>query len=832
MGSKLGVLRRVAAGATLALMVAATATVGNLASTQPVFAQSASTIVVQGNRRVDAETIRSYFQLRPGERLDSVKIDEALKALYATGLYEDVRINQVGGRLVVIVVENSTINRIAFEGNKKVKDESLTSEIQSRPRGALSRPTVQADVQRIIDVYRRQGLLNVRVDPKVIDQPNGRVDLVFEINEGDKTTIKKIVFIGNNKFSDFKLRDTITSQQTNWLSFLNNRDLYDADRVSADQEILRRFYLKNGYADFRIISATVDLDSKEGGFVLTLTLDEGQQYKFGTINVVSNLRDVNADDLSRLLRTKSGGTYNAEQVEKSIELITIELSKRGYAFAQVRPRGDRDVTNFVINITFVVEEGSRIYVERINVRGNTRTRDHVIRREFDILEGDPYNRVLVDRAERRLKNLGYFKTTRVTNEPGSAADRIVLNVEVEEQLTGEFSIGGGYSTTDGVIGEVSVGERNFLGRGQHVKISAGYGQRVRSAEFSFTEPYFLGTRVAAGFDIFTKTNLRSTYNPVDLTTTGMNLRFGLPLKEELTLGLRYSIYNRKVDIDPRYRDGCTVDSTGAPIVTNPTIAGTTCDIDNLPAAGNQPGNLAEVSNAYKQLQGERLTSLVGYSLIHNSLNENQNPTEGSFINFAQDFAGVGGDVKFFKTSIDNRNYFPVTDDITGIIRLQGGYIAGWGGHELLVLDHFFMGPNLVRGFAPAGIGPRDLGSTGRDALGGSMYWGASAELMFPFPNLPKEFGLKGAVFADVGNSWGYKGSTTFTGAIAPVPCPSGSSLKGSICLADANQIRSSVGMSLIWASPMGPLRFDYSFVLSKDSADKTQAFRFGMGQRF
>lgn len=823
MGRLLGVLRQVAVAAALALAVAGSAAVGTVASTQTAVAQTAvaqtaSTIVVQGNRRVDAETIRSYFQLRPGERLDAVKIDEALKALYATGLYEDVRINQQGGRLIVTVVENLTINRIAFEGNKKVKDESLTSEIQSRQRGALSRPTVQADVQRIVEVYRRQGLLNVRVDPKIIDQPNGRADLVFEINEGDKTTVKKIVFVGNNKFSDFKLRDVLSTQQTHWFSFLSNRDIYDADRVSADQELLRRHYLKHGYADFRIISSTVDLDTKEGGFVLTITLEEGQQYKFGSIDVVSNLRDVNASDLSGLLRAKSGGPYNAEHVEKTIEQITIELAKRGYAFAQVRPRGDRDVVNYVINITFVVEEGARVYVERIDIRGNSRTRDYVIRREFDILEGDAYNRVMVDRAERRLRNLGYFKSVKITNEPGSAADRVILNVMVEEQMTGEFSIGGGYSTYDGVIAEVSIAERNFLGRGHFVRLSGAYGQRVRSAEFSFTEPYFLGTRVAAGFDVYTKTSLRSSYNPVDLTNTGVNLRMGLPLREDLTLALRYSIYERQTKLDPLYYDGCRYDANGvitpAGCDTNPAYVHPVTGVIGR-------GNPAEVSLAYQQLilAGKRLTSSVGYSLIHNTLNDNQNPTEGSFVVFAQDFAGLGGDVKFVKSSIDGRTYFPVSDDVVGILRAQSGYITGWGGTDLLVLDHFFQGPNLVRGFAPAGIGPRDIGSTNKDALGGTTYWGVSAEMQFPFPNLPKDFGLKGAVFADAGSVFNYSGATTINGQPMTVG-------------GDSGAIRSSVGVGLIWASPMGPLRFDYSFVLSKDKVDQTQAFRFGMGNKF
>lgn len=822
MGSRLGGLSRIIVAAALALGLATVVSASFVVSIQTAHAQSAQTIVVQGNRRIDADTIRSYFQLRPGERLDSVKIDEALKALYATGLYEDVRISQQGGRLIVTVVENLTINRIAFEGNKKVKDGTFETEIQSRPRGPLSRALVQADVQRIVEVYRRQGMLNVRVEPKIIDQPNGRVDLVFEINEGDKTTVKRIAFIGNKKFSDIKLRDVITTQQTHWFSFLSNRDVYDPDRVAADQELLRRHYLKHGYADFRILSATVDLDSAAGGFVLTFTVDEGEQYKFGSIDLISNLRDVNADDIRKLLRTKSGSPYNAEHVEKSIEQITIELSKRGYAFAQVRPRGDRDVVSHVINLTFIVEEGSRVYVERINIRGNTRTRDDVIRREFDILEGDPYNRVLVDRAERRLKNLGYFKTVKIANEPGSAGDRVILNVEVEEQMTGEFSIGGGYSTADGALAEVSIAERNFLGRGQYVKLSGAYGQRVRSAEFSFTEPYFLGTRVAAGFDIFTKTTLRSTYSPVDMTNVGANLRLGLPLHDDLTLGLRYSIYQRQVKIDSGFMDGCAVgvesNDPGNPPPALCSDPGVNWQVDGNPTG--KPGDPREVSLAYQQLvnAGKRLTSSVGYSLVYNTLNDRRNPSEGSFVNFAQDFAGVGGDVKFLKSSFDARNYFPVTDDVTGVVRVQGGYITGWGGHELLVFDHFFQGPNLVRGFAPAGIGPRDMNSSNKDAIGASMYWGASAELIFPFPNLPKDFGLKGAVFADVGSAWGYKGDKS----IFPPD-----SIRG-----DSSKIRSSVGLSLLWESPMGPLRFDYAFVLSKDNADKEQAFRFGMGNRF
>ena len=410
-----------------------------IATSNQALAQTVvAAVVVQGNRRVDTEAIVGYVGIRPGERADPLKIDEALKTLYATGLFEDVRINLVGNRLVVTVVENSVISRIAFEGNKKVKDETLLAEIQSKPRGPLSRNTVQADVQRIIEVYRRSGRYDVRVDPKIIDRGNGRVDLVFEVNEGDKTNVKKIVFVGNKSFSDWKLRDVMTTTETNWLSWIKSTDVYDPDRVSADQELLRRFYLKNGYADFRIISANAEVDKGAGGFIITITLDEGEQYRTGTADVISNLRDVDPATIQSYVRSKPGEVYNAELVEKSVEDLTIELAKRGYAFSQVRPRGDRDFSSRRINLVYVIEEGPRVYIERINVRGNVRTRDYVVRREFDIYEGDPYNRALIDRAERRLKNLGYFKTVKITNEPGSAPDRVILNVDVEDQLTGEF----------------------------------------------------------------------------------------------------------------------------------------------------------------------------------------------------------------------------------------------------------------------------------------------------------------------------------------------------------------------------------------------------------
>ena len=815
MKSGQGLFKRFAIMVGLALAAPGFVGIAGIAASQSA---SAQTIEVRGNQRIDADTIRSYFRVGPGERLDNVKVDEALKALYATGLYEDVQISQQGGRLVVTVVENATINRIAFEGNRKVKDETLSAEIQSRSRGPLSRSTVQADVQRIVEVYRRQGYFNLNVDPKLISQPNNRVDLVFEIREEEKTTVGKIVFVGNNKFSDWKLNDVITTQRTHWLSWLGNRDVYDPERVSADQELLRRFYLKNGYADFRILSATVDLDPGSKGFTVTFTLDEGEQYRFGTVDIISNLRDADPASMQRLLRAGSAKVYDAEAVEKSVEELTIELARRGYAFGQVRPRGDRDVQNRIINIAFVMEEGARVYVERINVVGNTRTRDWVIRREFDLLEGDPYNRVMIDRAERRLRNLGYFKNVKITNEPGSAPDRVIVNVEVEEQLTGEFSVGGGYSTGDGFIAEVSIGEKNFLGRGHYVRLGGTFGQRSKGAEFSFTEPYFMGTRVAAGFDIFYKDMQRSTYNPVDTNTAGVTLRAGLPLREDLTLGLRYQIFQRELTATKGLTDGCRrppfENSMGVPF---------TCG-----AAGFYPGTTVgndqqELSFAYQQQMGQTLTSQVGYSLIFNQLDDNKNPTRGPYARLNQDFAGLGGDVQLIRTTAEARHYYPITNDLTGMLKVSGGHVASWGSKDLFVLDHFFQGPDLVRGFEPSGMGPRDLSSRNKDALGGTLYWGGTAELIFPFPFSPKDFGLKAALFADAGSLWGYKGATTFT---HPIVGPQ------TITVADSGSIRASVGASVIWASPFGPLRFDFAYPILKEKYDKDQVFRFGAAGAF
>ena len=533
-------------------------------------AQSANSIVVQGNRRVEAETIRSYFRSSSG-RLGAAEIDEGLKALYATGLFEDVRTSNAGGRLVVTVVENPVINQVAFEGNKKAKDDQLKLELQSKARGTLSKPMVQSDVQRIIEIYQRSGRFDVTVVPKIIELPNNRVNLVFEIKEGDKTGIKDIRFVGNNAFSRGRLKDVIKTAESNFLSFLQTTDIYDPDRVEADRDLLRRFYLKHGYADVRIVSAIGEYDPSKKGFIVTFTIDEGPQYRVGTVEVISNVRAMDTANLRGQVKLSQGSIYNADLVEKSVEAMSIEAAKRGYAFANVRPRGERKPETRTINIAFVVEEGSRAYIERINIRGNIRTRDYVIRREFDISEGDAYNRALIDRAERRLKNLNYFKTVKITNEPGSAPDRVVVNVNLEETSTGEFSIAGGYSTADGFIAEASVADRNLMGRGQYAKAAVTYGQRTRGIDLNFVEPYLLGYRMAGGIDLFARRNDASNSQSYSVTTYGTNLRLGFALTEELSFSPRYSIYRQEIKLPDQYNN-CISPTT--PLFT-PTPAGYT-----------------------------------------------------------------------------------------------------------------------------------------------------------------------------------------------------------------------------------------------------------------
>jgi outer membrane protein insertion porin family len=809
----------------------------------------AQAVIVQGNRNVDAETIRGYAV---GPEAGSPQ--EIREKLIGTGLFSSVQVSRRGAQTVISVRENTTsVNRVAFEGNRRLKSDVLLQQVQSKAGGPLSQSLINADVERLKDAYRRAGYGLASISGRINQLPNGRSDVVFTVNEAGKTGIKSINFFGNGIYSSGRLRDLMTSTESNFLSFIKTSDVYDADRIASDLELVRRFYLKNGYADFQITSNTARFDDASGGWIIDVTVDEGPQYKVGNVAVDSRLRDVDPGALQRIVATSAGDTYNAEAVEKSLVALTTEVSRRGYAFAQVRPRGDRDAAGRLIGITYVVDEGPRVYVERINVRGNTRTRDYVVRRELDLGEGDAYNKVLVDRAERRLNNLGFFSKVRITNEPGSTPDRVVVNIDVEDKATGSFSIAGGYSTSDGVIGEISLSESNFLGRGQFVRIAGTLGQRTQGVDFSFTEPYFLDRRIGAGFDLFSKYNDNYNTGRFSSRVTGGQVRLTFPITEEFSITPRYSIYTTEIKIPNT--------------VSNPyndcsfPIAGITPGTAGAIGANNVYNCLTngEATVAVKEAQGSTLTSLVGLNFNYNSLDNIQAPRNGFVAELKPEFAGLGGDSKFLRVAADARYYRELFDDIVGFVRVQGGHVQATSGN-LRMVDHYFLGPSLVRGFAPSGIGPRDvLNDPTANALGGTTYFGGTLEVQFPLFGVPRDFGLKGAVFADAGTLFNYDGgSKALTSGV--FGCPAGSEARqfnvasnspyqsNVACVRDKNVLRSSVGVSLLWQSPLGPIRFDYAYAITKDDGqfgvnpvtglagkyggDRTQAFRFSGGTRF
>ena len=775
------------------------------AAFDPVSAQSAapttdlSAIRVEGNQRIEADSIRTYFHSQNGEHLEAADLDAALKALYATRLFADVHIRRSGDQVIVSVAENPTLGRVAFEGNKKLKEEQLKAAIQSKSGGPLWRPIVQEDVARMIEIYRRSGYFEARVDPKIIARPGNRADLVFEAHEGDRTGVKTIRFVGNHAYSSDQLKGAIKTGETNILSFLLNNDIYDPDQVEADRDLLRRYYLKRGYADMRVVAALAEYDPEQKGFVITFKVEEGSQYRIGSVDLKSDLGELDPAILRARLQPQAGDVYNTEAVQQTVEALSLEAARHGYPFVMVQPRDDRDPASHLVHLVYTVEQGQRRYIERIEIHGNSKTRDDVIRREFDIAEGDAYNRALIQRAERRLKNLGYFKTVKITDAPGSVADRVVVKVDVEEQDTGNFSIMGGYSTTDGVVGEVSIGERNLLGRGYAVAASVTYGQYTEGFNLSFTQPHVNDSGLTLGADIYAKQSLASSYQSYGSTTYGTTFRLGTALTEDLGVQWRYSIYNQSTSLAPALMD---------------------CSPANPPPACYANG---EASLPVKQavLNGPAWVSAVGSTVNYNTLDNTRSPTTGISSALNQDLAGLGGDVKFLRTTEDFRAYSPVAGDVVGMVRAQGGYVTPWGGQQLPLADSFFGGPQLVRGFAPNGFGPRDLTpGTTMDNVGGRQYWATSAELQAPVPLLPAGSGLKVGVFADAGSVWGYGGPTSLG---------SGPALSQSLQVADSNFMRSSLGAGLIWDSPFGPLRADYAIPVSKTSYDLTQRFSFSAG---
>ena len=741
---------------------------------------AAPVIAVAGNRHTDAAMIRSHFHAETGG-IDAAALDAALKSLYATGLFEDVKISRDGDRILVTVIERPAIDKIAFEGNKRIKDDDLKKVVQSRTGGPLSHALVHDDVAQIIELYRQHGYFEVRVDPKTIARKE-RFDLVFEIKEGDKLAVRQTEFTGNTAYPANKLKGVIKTGETNFLSFLLDNDNYDADRIENDCELLRRFYLARGYADVRVRSAARYEDTKKG-VVVRFTINEGAQYHLGRVDIVSNVKSVDPDTLRSHLRMQSGETYDADAVNKTTEDLAMALAKSGAPFATASPRSERVPEKRTINLVYTVEEGKRLYVERIEIHGNSKTRDDVIRREFEFVEGDAYNRALVDRGKRRLERLGYFKTVKIGTQPGSAPDRIVVDVTLDEQKTGEFFVSGGYSAADGASATVTVGDTNFLGTGDTARASATLGQYVRGFDVSFTDPYALGPRLSLGVDVFGKESLANSYQSYDSTLYGAKILAGTPISDQLGVNWSYAIYNQGISLDP-------------------ALGTASLPVQQAAAAGPM------------------WVSSVGSGMTYSTLDNPKNPTSGVRVQSNNEFAGLGGAAKFARTTEDARYYHQIFGEVVGIARAQSGYATPWGGQQLPLLNGFFGGPQLVRGFAPNGFGPRDVTpGTTQDNVGGNIYWTTSAELQAPVPFVPADAQLKVALFSDAGSLWANNASSA----------SKLTSLSPSQQIANSSAIRASVGGGLIWASPFGALRVDYAYPIAKQSYDVTQRLNFTAG---
>jgi outer membrane protein insertion porin family len=748
-------------------------------------------IYVEGNQRVETETVISYMQIQVGDPFDSEKIDASLKVLFQTGLFADVDINRRSNDLVVIVEENPMINRVNFEGNDEIKDKDLEKEVELKERMMLTRAKVQSDVTRIIALYRRSGFYSASVEPKVIRLPQNRVDLIFEINEGVETRVESITFVGNEVFSDSDLRSVITTSEHAWWRFLSKNDRFDPDRLNYDKELLRRYYLKNGFADFQVISADAELGPDGESFYITITVEEGPLYKVASVAV--NKGDTNLDEerLRKAVELAPGADYDATKVDKTVENIAIEAGNAGYPFAKVEPDIQRDVANQTLSITYRISEGARAYIERIDIMGNTRTLDEVIRRELRLYEGDAYNRILVDRGRRRLVALDFFEKVDIREEPGSASDRLVLIVEVVEKSTGSLNLSIGYSTSEGVIGAIGVTERNLLGRGQNVRLNTQLSFKRQQIDFGFTEPYFLGMPLSAGFDLFATRSDDSDTSSYKSSRIGGALRTGFRIDEYQSLSFRYSLTRRDLDVDSGER----------------------------------------ASPAILDAQGVSWKSAIATAYLYDDLDNPSKPTKGFRFKSQVEIAGLGGDVYY--ASIDNSAYYFTPLMFDGVIlKLEGngGHMLPLTSDDIPIQDRFFKGAESFRGFYRAGVGPRMTDAFGGDdAIGGYTYAIGTVEVTFPV-GLPEEFGLEGALFSDFGTVFNAPEDTLVQGDEL---CVVNTSDPTAQCTVDDDPaLRASIGAGLIWQSPFGPLRFDVAYPFLKTDYDKSEYFRFSVGTRF
>jgi len=740
-------------------------------------------IEVRGNQRIEADTVRSYMLLQPGDRFDADRLDRSLKSLFATGLFSDVKVGRDGNRVLVEVAENPIVNRIAFEGNRKISDDVMRKELQMQARSVFTTTAVQADRQRIQDLYAKRGRFTASVEPKIIRLEQNRVDVVYEIKEGDAALIARINFVGNTNFSDSKLKEIIGTKEQAWYRIFSSSDQFDPERLAFDRELLRRYYLRSGYADMQVTNAVAELAPDRAGFFLTYTVDEGVRYKVGKVDVVSNLRNLDADSLRKIVDIDVGDWYDGDSVERVAQALQDAANLRGFPFVDVQPRIQRNREKATVDLTFEINEAPRVYVERIEINGNTRTQDRVIRREFRLTEGDAFNAAQIRRSRQRLRDLGYFSDVQVSSVPGSSPDKAILNTQVVERATGEISLGGGYSTDAGALVDVGLRERNILGTGIDARINGTLAQRRSQLDLSVTDPYFLDRNLAAGADVFyIQRNLVNiaSYNE---RRSGFALRVGYAFTDRLRQTWAYTLTNRQV---------YNVSSTASLFV--------------------------------KDQEGTTLLSQLGQTLTYDWRDSIVDPHRGGVLRLGTDFAGIGGDVSYLRGRLDGTYFIPLEayfGDPDYVLAISGGigYLQSIFNSEERIVDRFFLGGENLRGFRIAGVGPRDI--TTRDALGGRFLWTQSTELRYPLP-LPAELGLIGRAFVDVGSLSQTVSRSTVDRAIG---------LNGATIVSSADP-RVGTGIGISWRSPFGLINIDLAKAVVKKSYDETQIFRFGFGTRF
>jgi len=834
------------------------------AATQPAALPIIAQISVSGNERVEPETIASYLTVRPGDPFDPTALDVSLKNLFATGLFSDVELTERGGILIVRVVENPIINRIIFEGNKKLDNQELGEEVRLRPRQVFTRARVKADVQRMLVLYQRSGRFAAIIEPKVVQREQNRVDLVFEIQEGPKTKVSSINFLGNKIYGDGDLRDVLATKQARWWKFFTSNDTFDPDRLAYDQQVLRQHYLNEGYADFRVVSAVSELTPDREDFFITFTVEEGEIYTFGKIEIDSQIRDVNEQLFRAFLLMREGQYYNAEAIEKTIEQLSNAAGLLGYAFVDVRPQIERDRENRTINITFRILDAPRVYVERINIRGNVVTLDRVVRREFRLQEGDAFNSALVSRSDNRLQRLDFFREVEIEQLQGSQPDRIVLDVAVEEQATGELNLGAGFSSLENFIFDFSVRQRNFQGRGQDLRLGLRLSGTRQEIDLGFTEPYFLGRRIAAGFDIFARRIDSSNFGAAfDQDSVGFSLRAGAAINEYWTLSTRYTLRRDNVEIPGSlltssfgsFFNAILAQLTGDPDEDAELLErfdrngdGTITDVDfdvNDDGVFQDTELAVGLGRSFQESIGRRFQSIIGFTLRTDSRNSIIRPTRGHSFSFSQDFAGLGGDVKYLRSRVNTDNYWTPWGGWTFRLSAEGGFIEGLG-QSVLLADKFYIGGPRIRGFDVAGIGPRDFSgtTTGRtSSLGGTAFYIGRAELFFPLGDAALESGINASIFLDAGSL--FRGQISDTPncefsltefedfEAAQIEDPDTIFPFSTNCIAgDSPSPRVAVGIGFSWQSPFGPFRIDLSRTLRKQLGDRTQTLQFNVGTTF